>query len=229
MPRLEWDKIGEHIYETGVDHGVLYPIQADNTYSKGVAWNGLTGVTQSPSGADETKIFADNIKYLSLRAAEDFGATITAYTYPDEWAACDGSAEVATGVVIGQQTRKTFGFSYRTLVGNDTNGTDYGYKIHLIYGATASPSERAYNTVNESPEAIEFSWEMSTVAVDVPGFKPAAHLEVDSTKADAAALKALEDILYGTENAEARLPLPREVMEIFESNSGTGGDTPANP
>ena len=229
MPRLEWDKIGEHVYETGVDHGVLYPIQADNTYSKGVAWNGLTGVTQSPSGADETKIFADNIKYLSLRAAEDFGATITAYTYPDEWAACDGSAEVATGVVIGQQTRKTFGFSYRTLVGNDTNGTDYGYKIHLIYGATASPSERAYNTVNESPEAIEFSWEMSTVAVDVPGFKPAAHLEVDSTKADAAALKALEDILYGTDSAEARLPLPREVMEIFESNSGTGGDTPVNP
>lgn len=227
MAKIVWDLVGEHLYETGVDHGVLYPIQADNTYSKGVAWNGLTGVTQSPSGADETKIFADNIKYLSLRAAEDFGATITAYTYPDEWAVCDGSAEVATGVVIGQQARKTFGFSYRTLIGNDTNGTDHGYKIHLIYGGTASPSERAYATVNDSPEAIEFSWEVSTVPVDVPGFKPTAHLEIDSTKADAAALKALEDVLYGTETAEARLPLPKEVMEIFESNSG--GSDPVNP
>lgn len=225
--KLVWDQVGEHFYETGVDHGVLYPIQADKTYSKGVAWNGLTGVTQSPSGADETKIFADNIKYLSLRAAEDFGATITAYTFPEEWEECDGSAQVAKGVVIGQQARKTFGFSYRTLVGNDTNGTDYGYKIHLIYGGTASPSERAYETVNESPEAIQFSWEIATIPVEVPGYKPAAHLEVDSTKCSAEALKSLEDILYGTEENEPRLPLPTEVMEIFAAsgNETTTDDT----
>lgn len=229
MPKLVWDQVGEHFYETGVDHGVLYPIQDDKTYSLGVAWNGLTGVTQSPSGADETKIFADNIKYLSLRAAEDFGATITAYTYPDEWEACDGSAQISTGVIIGQQARKTFGFSYRTLIGNDTNGTDYGYKIHLIYGATASPSERAYETVNDSPEAIQFSWEVSTVPVEVPGFKPAAHLEIDSTKVDSGALKAIEDVLYGTESATARLPLPKEIMEIIESHSGNSETEPTEP
>lgn len=218
MAKLVWDQIGEHLYETGTDHGVLYPIQDDKTYSKGVAWNGLTGVTLSPSGADETKLFADNIKYLSIRAAEEFGATITAYTYPDEWEACDGSATIATGVVAGQQARKTFGFSYRTLIGNDTEGTDHGYKIHLIYGATASPSERAYSTVNDSPEAIEFSWEVSTVPVEVPGFKPTAHLEIDSTKAPAAKMAALEEILYGGASTEARLPLPQEVIELFEGN-----------
>lgn len=216
MTKIVWDKIGEHYYETGVDHGVLYPIQANNTYSLGVGWNGLTGVTQSPSGAEETKLFADNIKYLSLRSAEEFGATVTCYTYPDEWEACDGSASIATGVHVGQQARKTFGLSYRTLIGNDTEGTDHGYKIHLIYGATASPSERAYASVNDSPEAIEFSYELSTVPVEVPGYKPTAHLEVDSTKADAAKLTALETILYGSETAEPRLPLPQEVMELFE-------------
>lgn len=217
MAKLVWDQIGEHLYETGTDHGVLYPIQDDKTYSLGVAWNGLTGVTQSPSGADETKIYADNIKYLSLRAAEDFGGTITAYTYPDEWEACDGSAQIAQGAVIGQQPRKSFGFSYRTLIGNDTEGTAHGYKLHLVYGATASPSERSYSTVNDSPEAIEFSWEFSTIPVEVPGYKPAAHLEIDSTKADASKLSALEDILYGTSSASARLPLPQEVMELLES------------
>ena len=233
--KLVWDKVGEHFYETGVDHGVLYPIQADKTYSKGVAWNGLTNVSQSPSGAEETKLFADNIKYLSLRSAEDYGATIEAYTYPDEWAECDGSAEIAKGVNASQQGRKTFGFSYRTLLGNDTDGTDYGYKIHIVYGCTASPSERAYATVNDSPEAIQFSWEISSIPVEVPGFKPSAHLEIDSTKCSAEALKAIEDVLYGTEEVEASLPMPKKIMELVEENTNTETNTetsteePTNP
>ena len=174
MSKLVWDKTGERLYETGVDHGVLYPIQAGGLYNKGVAWNGLTAVTESPSGAEASPIYADNIKYLNLMSAEEFGATIEAYTYPDEFAECDGSAEIATGVTIGQQARKVFGLSYRTVIGNDVDSNDYGYKLHLIYGALAAPSEKGYTTINDSPEAITFSWEVSTTPVNVTGFKPTA-------------------------------------------------------
>lgn len=216
MARLVWDQTGERLYETGVKNCVLYPIQAGNTYTLGVAWNGITAVTESPSGAEPNDLYADDMKYLSLRSAEDFGATIEAYTYPDEWMQCDGSATIATGVTVGQQARKMFGLCYRTTVGNDTDGNDHGYKLHLIYGATASPSEKAYQTINDSPEAITFSWELTTAPVEVgTGFKPTSHLEVDSTKADAAKLAALEDILYGTSEVEARLPLPSEVMTLM--------------
>lgn len=197
MSKIVWDQTGERLFETGVDHGVLYPIQTGGLYSKGVAWNGLTAVNESPSGAEATDLYADNIKYLSMRSAETFGATVEAYTYPDEFAECDGSATLAEGVTIGQQARKIFGLSYRTLVGNDVDGQDHGYKLHLIYGASASPSERAYATVNDSPEAITFSWELSTTPVNVTGFKPTACVTIDSTKADPTCLKKLEDILYG--------------------------------
>ena len=220
MTKLVWDKIGEHIYETGVDRGVLYP-QANGKYPNGVAWNGLTGVTESPSGADATDMYADNQKYLSLRAAETFGATIEAYTYPDEFAECDGSAALADGVKIGQQTRKTFGFSYRTLIGNDTEGTDKGYIIHLVYGATASPSSKTRSSVNESPEAVTFSWEISTTPVNVTGFKPTATIEIDSTKISAKALKAIEAKLYGDEtNGTPQLPLPDEIKQLVTDNPG---------
>lgn len=220
MTKLVWDKIGEHIYETGVDRGVLYP-QANGKYPNGVAWNGLTGVTESPSGADATDMYADNQKYLSLRAAETFGATIEAYTYPDEFAECDGSAALADGVKIGQQTRKTFGFSYRTLIGNDTEGTDKGYIIHLVYGATASPSSKTRSSVNESPEAVTFSWEISTTPVNVTGFKPTATIEIDSTKISAKALKAIEAKLYGDEtNGAPQLPLPDEIKQLVTDNQG---------
>ena len=217
MAKLVWDAIGEHLYETGVRQGVLYPyVTGENAgYNAGVAWNGLTAVTESPSGADETALWADDIKYLSLRAAEEFGGTIEAYTYPDEWAECDGSATIATGVVIGQQNRKTFGLCYRTTLGNDTEQNDYGYKLHLIYGCTASPSERGYQTINDSPEAITFSWEFSTQPVAVTGHKPTACLTVDSTKVDATKMAALEAVLYGGENTTARLPLPDEVVTIL--------------
>ena len=225
MPKLKWDQPGERLYETGVKDCVLYPIQADNTYSLGVAWNGITAVTESPSGAEPNDLYADNIKYLSLRSAEDFGATIEAYTYPDEWMQCDGSAELTTGVVVGQQSRKMFGLCYRTELGNDTNGVDHGYKLHLIYGATASPSERAYQTINDSPEAITFSWEVTTapieVAVDGENFKPTSCIIIDSTKVDATKLNSLKDILYGTdgsggsEGTTARLPLPAEVLSTL--------------
>lgn len=230
MTRIVWDATGEHTFETGVDHGVLYPITSEGTYTMGYAWNGLTGVTQSPSGAEATDLYADNIKYLSLRSAEDFGATIEAYTYPDEWAQCDGSAELAAGVMIGQQGRKAFGLSYRTLIGNDVDGQNHGYKLHLIYNATAAPSERSYETVNDSPEAITFSWEVTTIPVSVgEGFKPTAHLEIDSTKADANKLKVLEAILYGMNEGDdvqlpqgvtagPRLPLPADVKALFEGN-----------
>lgn len=214
--KLAWDKIGEHFYETGVDHGVLYP-SLGSGYGNGVAWNGLTSVNESPSGADANDQYADNIKYLSLRAAEDFGATIEAFTYPKEFEVCDGSAEVAPGVLIGQQSRRSFGFSYRTLMGNDVDGQDYGYKLHLVYGCTASPSERSYSTVNESPEAITFSWEITTIPVDVPGFKPTAILTIDSTKCSKSALKKLEDKLYGTDTTAARLPMPEEVINIMNA------------
>lgn len=196
MSKIVWDQTGERLYETGVKNGVLY-IPTNGVYSKGVAWNGLTAVTESPSGAEATPLYADDIKYLNLVSAEEFGATIEAYTYPDEFAQCDGSAELTPGVTIGQQARSTFGLSYRTTVGNDVSGTDFGYKLHLIYGALAAPSEKAYATINDSPEAITFSWEVTTTPVNVTGLKPTASLTIDSTKADAEKLSALEDILYG--------------------------------
>jgi len=233
MSRIVWDAVGDHLYETGIDRVVLFPIQSTNTYTLGVPWNGVTSIQENPSGADETKLFADNIKYLSLRALEEFGATIEAYTYPDEWAECDGSAEAVNGVMIGQQARKMFGLAYRTLIGNDTEGNDHGYKLHLIYGGTASPSQKQYQTVNDSPEAITFSWEITTTPVAVTDsdddetndYKPTSHIEIDSTKftttAQKAALKAFEDILYGTNTSgdvagvDPRLPLPAEVITLL--------------
>lgn len=197
MAKLTWDETSKRLYETGVRQGVLYPQDNSGAYPKGVAWNGLTAITESPSGAEETALWADDIKYLSLRSAEEFGATIEAYTYPDEFAICDGSAELATGVIVGQQPRKPFGLCYRTVLGNDTQLDNHGYKLHLIYGATASPSERAYQTVNDSPEAITFSWEMTTVPVAVKGARPTACVTIDSTKVDSTKLAALEAILYG--------------------------------
>lgn len=217
MSRLTWDNTSERLYETGVKQGVLYPIQTDGKYSKGVAWNGLTAVTESPSGAEATALYADDIKYLNLMSNEEFGCTIEAYTYPDEFAECDGSAALTTGVMIGQQKRKTFGLCYRTTLGNDVDGNDYGYKLHLIYGCLAAPSEKAYATINDSPEAITFSWEISTTPVNVNGFKPTSCITIDSTKADEAKLAALEDILYGKDADEtvARLPLPDEVATLM--------------
>lgn len=215
--KLVWDNTGERLYETGVEKGVLYPAVA-GAYPKGVVWNGLTAVTESPSGAEASPIYADNIKYVNLMSAEEFGATIEAYTYPDEFAACDGSAEIADGVSIGQQTRSTFGLSYRTKIGNDVDGDAHGYKLHIIYGAVASPSEKGYSTVNDSPEAITFSWEVTTTPVNVAGFKPTATVVIDSTKVDASKLTELEEIMYGTESEEARLPLPDEIANIFKGD-----------
>lgn len=214
MSELVWDQIGERYYETGVKKGVLYKLNSSNEYVNGVAWNGLTSVSESPSGAEPTALYADDIKYLNLMSAEEFAATIEAYTYPDEFAECDGSAEVDTGITIGQQKRKPFGFSFQTIVGNDTDGNDKGYKIHLIYGAMASPAERAYESVNDSPDAITFSWEISTTPVAVTNHKPTACLIIDSTKTPANKLKALEKILYGTQNAEPRMPLPDEIISL---------------
>lgn len=216
MAKLVWDESGKRLYETGVKMGVLYVQDAGGTYPKGVAWNGLTAVNESPSGAEATPLYADDIKYLELRSAEEFGATIEAYTYPDEFEACDGSAELAVGVKIGQQTRKTFGLCYRTIVGNDVQGNEFGYKLHLIYGATAAPSEKAYATVNDSPEAVTFSWEVTCTPVEVPDFKPTASIVIDSTKVDAEKLAALEAKLYGDESVEAMLPLPAEIAEMFK-------------
>lgn len=217
MSKIIWDEAGKKLYETGVDHGVLY-VQESGVYGAGVPWNGLTAVTESPSGAEPTALYADNIKYLNLMSKEEFGATVEAYTYPDEFAECDGSAAIAAGVYAGQQPRKTFGLCYRTILGNDTDMDKYGYKIHLIYNALAGVSEKAYATVNDSPEAITFSWELTTTPVDVPGYEPTACLTIDSTKADATKLAALEAILYGSESEEPRFPLPEEVIEIM----GTG-------
>ena len=215
MAKIVWDKTGERFYETGVNKGVLYPQGEGGTYPKGVAWNGLTAVTESPSGAEATPLYADNIKYLNLMSVEEFGATIEAYTYPDEFAECDGSAELTAGVMIGQQPRKTFGLSYVTTLGNDTVGNKYGYKLHIIYGALAAPSEKAYATINDSPEAITFSWEVTTTPVSVEGFEPTASLVIDSTKVDAEKLAALEAKLYGTESEEPSLPLPDEIVTIL--------------
>lgn len=215
MSKLVWDQTGERRYETGVKQGVLYPQSTDGSYPKGVAWNGLTAVTESPSGAEATPLYADDIKYLSIMSVEEFGATIEAYTYPDEFAECDGSATIAVGVTIGQQKRKAFGLCYRTVLGNDIDNNDYGYKLHLIYGAVAAPSEKAYATINDSPEAITFSWEITTTSVEVAGFKPTASVTIDSTKVNPAKLKSLEDILYGSETEKARLPLPSEIATII--------------
>ena len=215
MAALVWDQTGEKIYETGVDHGVLYIPNVLGVYANGYAWNGLTSVSESPSGAEPTAQYADNIKYLNLVSAEEFGATIEAFTYPDEFGQCDGSAAPVEGVFLGQQGRRSFGLAYRTLVGNDLEATEYGYKLHLIYGATARPSEKAYNTVNDSPEAITFSWELSTTPVSVTGFKPTASITIDSTKTDAADLAALEGILYGAAATEPRLPMPDEVLTLL--------------
>lgn len=217
MPKLTWDNTGERIFETGVKQGVLYPIQSDGKYTKGVAWNGLTAVTESPSGAEATALYADDIKYLNLLSNEEFGATIEAYTYPDEFAECDGSAELATGVMIGQQKRKIFGLCYRTTIGNDVEGNDYGYKLHLVYGCLAAPSEKSYSTINDNPDAITFSWEVSTTPVNVEGFKPTSQITIDSTKADPTKLAALEAILYGSESTEAKLPLPNEVATTMSA------------
>lgn len=214
---LVWDQTGEKFYETGVKNGVLYVQHTDGTYPKGVAWNGLTAVTESPSGAEKTPLYADDTKYLNLMSAEEFGATIEAYTYPDEFAQCDGSAEIAEGVTIGQQARKTFGMAYKTTLGNDVSNNDYGYKLHIIYGALASPSEKGYSTINDSPEAITFSWEVTTTPVNVTGKKPTASLVIDSTKANPEKLTALEKILFGSTEAAARLPLPDEIATLMKN------------
>ena len=217
MAKLVFDESGKRFYETGVSKGVLYVQDASGAYPQGVAWNGLTAVNEAPSGAEATPLYADDIKYLELRSAEEFGATIEAYTYPDEFEQCDGSAELAEGVVIGQQARKAFGLCYRTIVGNDVQGNDFGYKLHLIYGATAAPSEKAYATVNDSPEAVTFSWEVTCTPVEVAGFKPTATVVIDSRKVDSEKLAALEAKLYGSEAEEAQLPLPAEIAAMFKA------------
>ena len=223
MSKIKWDETGKRFYETGVRNGVLYVMDDTGAYPAGVPWNGLTSVTESPSGAEPTPLYADDAKYLTLMSAEEFGASIEAYTYPDEFAACDGSASIGTGVTIGQQSRKTFGLCYRTTVGNDIEGEAFGYKLHIIYGALASPSEKAYQTINDSPEAITFSWEVSTTPVAVTGFKPTASLVIDSTKVAEAKMAALETVLYGKDATTepvapavaARLPLPDEIMTLL--------------
>lgn len=220
MSKMVWDQTGSRYYETGIKNGALYLQDSTGAYSTGVPWNGLTAVTESPSGAEATALYADDIKYLNLMSNEDFGGTIEAYTYPEEFEACDGSANIADGVTIGQQKRSTFGLCYRTTLGNDVDGNDHGYKLHLVYGALAAPSERAYATINDSPEAITFSWEFSTTPVNVTGHKPTAHLEIDSKKADPTKLAALEAILYGSDDVEPRLPLPDEIKTLMTTAAG---------
>lgn len=220
MAKLVWDKTGEHLYETGVDHGVLYFPDQTGAYKNGVAWNGLISVSESPSGAEATGQYADNIKYLNLISAEEFGATIEAYTYPEEFEACNGNKELvdASGVYVGQQSRSVFGFCYRTMIGNDTDGQDHGYKLHLVYGCQVSPSEKAYQTINDSPEALTFSWELSTTPVNVTGKKPTALLVIDSTKIDSTKLAKIEAKLYGDETSTgAVLPTPNEIAEILNA------------
>lgn len=217
MAAITWDATGERLFETGVDHGVLYPISSSGTYDNGVAWNGLSAITESPSGAEATAVWADNIKYINLLSAEEFGATVEAYTYPDEFAICDGTAELVDGVIVGQQARKVFGLCYRTKIGNDVDGNDHGYKLHIIYGAQASPSEKPYSTINDSPEAISFSWELTTTPVNVTGMNATSYLVIDSTKCDAEKLAALEKILYGSAEPDTapRLPLPDEIKTLM--------------
>lgn len=217
MAKLVWDQAGQKTYETGVQQGVLFPQDAAGAYPAGYAWNGLISVTESPSGAEPSPIYADNGKYLTLMSAEEYGATIEAYTYPDEFAACNGEAELAEGVLIGQQTRKSFGLAYKTLIGNDTQGDAHGYKLHLVYGALAAPSEKAYQTVNDSPEAMTLSWEISTTPVAVTGKKPTSCIVIDSTKVDAAKLAAFEKIIFGDTATAANLPLPDAVATAFSA------------
>lgn len=217
MPKLVWDETGKRLYETGVSKGVLYVQTDEGTYGNGVAWNGLTAVNESPSGAEATPLYADDIKYLELTSTEEYGASIEAYTYPEEFEQCDGSAELGAGVTIGQQPRKAFGFCYRTLIGNDVKNNDYGYKIHIVYGAKAAPSEKAYQTVNDSPEAITFSWELTTTPVNVTGHKPTACITIDSTKIEPAKLTSIEEALYGTDSAEPKLLLPDEIAAIIKA------------
>lgn len=219
MPKLEWDKTGERLYETGVRQCALYLLGEDGTYATGAAWNGITTITESPSGAEATAKYADDIKYVSMMSVEEFGATIEAYTYPEEFGECDGSSEIAKGVVVGQQKRKLFGLSYKTVLGNDVKGTDYAYKLHLIYGCMAAPSEKEYASINDDPDAISMSWELTTTPVSVTGHKPTAQITIDSTKVDATNLKALEDILYGTDTVAARLPLPDEVATLMSASA----------
>lgn len=229
--KLKWDQDNERLYETGTDRVVLYKKIKSGAgasgYGPGVAWNGFTGLSESPSGAEETALYANNKKYLSLFSKEDFGGTLKAYTYPTEWEECDGSAELVPGVTVAQQTRTGFGLTYRTIVGNDTAHEDYDYKIHLVYGATASPSSKDYQTINDSPEAIEFSWDFKTVPIDVNGFQPTSHLIIDKNKLTKDQLDAIEDALYGTEAAEPRLLMPNEIVEIIEGGSGASGATGA--
>lgn len=217
MAKIVWDEVGTRLFETGVKNGVLYPQNESGNYPKGVAWNGLVNVTESPTGAEATPLYADDIKYLELMSAEEFGATVEAYTYPDEFAACDGSAELAAGVIIGQQARQPFGLCYRTTLGNDTKGQDYGYKLHLIYGAKAAPTEKAYGTINDNPEAVTFSWELTTTPVTVTGHKPTASLIIDSTKVDPGKLATIESKLYGGLEAEPTLPTPDEILAILQA------------
>ena len=219
MAVLKWDQTGEKLYETGVQKGVLYPMDGA-VYGKGVAWNGLTAVNETPSGAESTKLYADDIKYLDIRSAEEFGATIEAYSSPEEFDACDGTASLADGVNIGQQNRKGFGFCYRSTIGNDTEYNNYGYKLHIIYGLTASPSERSYSTVNDSPEAATLSWEVSSTPVNVAGFKPTSIITINSKKINPAALKEIEDTLYGTESVEPKILLPDEIKAICDKHIG---------
>ena len=219
---LAWDETGKKLFETGVSNVALYPQDSNGTYGTGVAWNGVTTISESPSGAEATTLWANNGKYLNLYSVEEYASSIEAYTYPDEFAECDGSAEIAKGVSIGQQTRKSFGLAYKTLIGSDTDGNDHGYKLHLVYGCKAAPSERSHATVNDSPEALSFSWEISTTPVSVTGHKPTASVEIDSTKVEPAKLAAFEKILFGSETAAARLPLPDEVAELF-ADSSVGG------
>lgn len=215
MAKLIWDELAERTFETGVDHGVLYPVTSSGTYGKGVAWNGLTGVTETPSGAEDNDIWADNIKYVTLKSAEDFGLSIECVSYPDEWADCDGSVSIVPGLVIGQQPRKKFGLSYRTKKGNAQLGQDAGYKLHLVYGCSASPSDRGYSTVNDSPDVITFSYDVSTTPVTVEGHQPTALLTIDSTLVDSAKLATLEAALYGDGSTEPRLPSPSEVIAML--------------
>lgn len=216
MARLIWDEVGQRFFETGVKNGVLYVQDNDGSYKNGVVWNGLTAVTESPSGAEETPLYADDVKYLTLRSAEEFGATVEAYTYPEEFEQCDGSAAIANGVTIGQQARRAFGLCYRTSVGNDIQGQNFSYKLHLIYGCTVAPSEKSYSTINDNPEAITFSWELSTVPVPVDGFSPTASLVIDASKVDEGKMALLEDALFGDESNEAKLLLPNEIMEMLK-------------